>query len=220
MYDHFTSNINNKEIIMYQLYYSPNTCSLATQVVLHELDHKVEIIDKRGVTNFSELSATGSVPALKDNGPILLEGAAIMIYLLEKQTTPMFSSNPVKRTQAIEDIMFANATMHPAYSKLYFISSLNIDDTAKKIALNAIADSINALWNIVELRLQEQVFLGGDHYSAADIMLTVYSRWNQFHSVGIVLGERTQELIEHIFNLESFQRAIANETKQSAIFED
>jgi len=205
---------------MYQLYYSPNACSLATQVVLHELDHKVEIIDKRGVTNFSEISATGAVPALKDNNAVLLEGAAIMIYLLEKQPTPMFSSNPVERTQAIEDIMFANATMHPAYSKLFFISSLDIDDSAKKTALNAAADNINTLWNIVELRLQEQVFLGGDHYSAADIMLTVYSRWNQFFPVDIMLGERTQELLEHISNLANFQRAIANETKQSAIYDD
>ena len=108
-----------------------------------------------GVTNFNEISATGAVPALKDNDAVLLEGAAIMIYLLEKQTTPMFSSNPIERAQAIEDIMFANATMHPAYSKLFFISSLDIDDTAKKIALNAAADSINSLWNIVEQRLQE-----------------------------------------------------------------
>ena len=205
---------------MYQLYYSPNSCSLATQVVLHELGHKVEIIDKRGVTNFSEISATGAVPALRDNDAVLLEGAAIMIYLLEKQVTPLFPSSPVKRTQAIEDIMFANATMHPAYSKLFFISSLEIDDSAKKIALDAAADSINSLWNIVELRLQEQIFLGGDHYSAADIMLTVYSRWNQFHPVDIMLGERTQELIEHISNLASFQRGIANETKHSAIYED
>lgn len=204
---------------MYQLYYSPNACSLATQVVLHELGHKVEIIDKRGVTNFSEISATGAVPALKDNDAVLLEGAAIMIYLLEKQTTSMFSNNVVERTQAIEDIMFANATMHPAYSKLFFISSLEIDDTAKKTALNTAADSVNSLWNIVEQRLQEQVFLGGDHYSAADIMLTVYSRWNQFFPVDILLGERTRELLDHISNLANFQRAIANETKQSAAYE-
>ena len=204
---------------MYQLYYSPNACSLATQVVLHELGHEVEIIDKRGVAHYNKISPTGTVPALKHNDTVLLEGAAIMINILEKQATPMFPSNTAERSQAIEDIMFANATMHPAYSKLFFISSLDIDDTAKKIALNAAADGVSSLWRVVEQRLQGQKFLGGEHYSAADIMLTVYSRWTPFFPVDILMGERTRNLLTAILNLVNFQRAIANETKQSAAYE-
>ena len=112
-------------------------------------------------------------------------------------------------------VQFSN----PAYSKLFFISSLDIDDTAKIIALNAAADGVSSLWSIVEQRLHGQDFLGGDHYSAADIMLTVYSRWNQLHSVDILMGERTRNLLGAISNLTSFQRAIANETKHSAAYE-
>lgn len=211
--------MNDKGIIMYHLYYSQNACSLATQVVLHELGHEVEIIDKRGVAHYNKISPTGTVPALKHNDTVLLEGAAIMINILEKQTTPMFPHGTTERSQAIEDIMFANATMHPAYSKLFFILSLDIDDTAKKTALDAAADGVSSLWKVVEQRLQGQKFLGGEHYSAADIMLTVYSRWAPFFPVDILLGERTCELLENISNLTNFQRAIANETKQSAAYE-
>lgn len=204
---------------MYQLYYSPNACSLATQVVLHELDQQVSIIDKRGVTDFSQISPTGAVPALKDNEAVLLEGAAIMLHILKKQETPLFPDHPAKRTQATEDILFANATMHPAYSKLFFVSALEIDDAAKQIALQAAANSVNALWEVVEQRLQKQMFLSGAHYSAADIMLTIYSRWNQYFSVDIVHGERTRELLALITNLPSFQRAIAAEAEHSATYE-
>ncbi|PCJ12205.1 MAG: glutathione S-transferase [Gammaproteobacteria bacterium] len=203
---------------MYQLYYSPNACSLATQVVLQELGQPVEIIDKREVTHFKAINPTGAVPALKDDGVVLVEGAAIMFYLLSQHASPMFPEEADARVRALEDIMFANATMHPAYSKLFFIASLAIDEQAKHTALKAAAEGVSALWAIVEQRLAAQTYFGGADYSAADIMLAVYSRWGQYFPVDIVQGERTREWLDTILSLESFQRAIANETKYSAKF--
>lgn len=203
---------------MYQLYFVPGACSLATQVVLRELNIPVEIIDKNSVPDFSSLNPVGTVPVLQDGDEIVREGAAIMIHVLEKQTNPFLPVDALGRSRAIQDIMFANATMHPAYSKLFFTAQNLPDGDAKNTAFAAAADAINKLWQVVEKRLQTQTYLGGDTPSAADIMLTVYSRWGQFFPADIVLGPRAQAMVNAIQQRPTFVAALDAEqaTQQAA----
>ena len=53
---------------MYTLYYSPGACSVATQVVLHELQQDVKIIDVQQLDNFKAINPVGTVPTLVDGG--------------------------------------------------------------------------------------------------------------------------------------------------------
>ena len=76
---------------MYTLYYSQGACSIATQVVLRELDQTVNIIDVKKLENFKEINPVGAVPALIDGENTLTEGGAIMLYLLDKHSSPLFS---------------------------------------------------------------------------------------------------------------------------------
>lgn len=211
---------------MYTLYYLPSACSLATQVVLHELDQAVEIIDKQQVDNFKTINPVGTVPVLVDNsdtssqGTTRREGAAVMLYLLNKHPNTMLPATGEAREQAIQDIMFANATMHPAYGVLFFIaqnmSDKNAGKQAKKSAFNAAAQAISSLWQVVEQQLEKQTFLGGDQPSAADIMLTVYSRWGANFPVEIQIGPNTQRMLQSVQAMPSFQRALTAEQRQSA----
>ncbi|MGI9287819.1 MAG: hypothetical protein ACR2P1_20710 [Pseudomonadales bacterium] len=50
--------------------------------------------------------------------------------------------------------MFANATMHPTYSKLFFVAQ-NVTD-AKEQAFVAAADLITVIWQVVERQLQDK----------------------------------------------------------------
>lgn len=201
---------------MYTLYYLPGACSLATQVVIHELGQSVNIVDKRQVADFNKINATGAVPVLVDGGNTLKEGAAIMLYLLNKHKNSLLPSLGEKREQGIEDIMFANATMHPAYSRLFFIANNIVDEKAKQSAFEAAAESITRLWDVVEQKLEKHAFLGGDQPSAADIMLAVYSRWGVSFPVGIALGPNTRKMVDAIQSMPSFQSALTAEQLQSA----
>ena len=201
---------------MYTLYYFPGACSLATQVVIHELDQAVEIIDKQKVSDFSAINPAGMVPVLVDNGKTLLEGAAVMLYLLNKHQNTMLPATGRGREQAIQDIMFANATMHPAYSRLFFIAQNITDEKIKQSSFDAAAQAISSLWQIVEQQLVTQDFLGGDQPSAADIMLTVYSRWGASFPVEISLGHNTKKMLDAVQVMASFKRALDAEQRQSA----
>ncbi|WP_431688133.1 glutathione S-transferase family protein [Hahella sp. NBU794] len=201
---------------MYTLYYVPGACSLATQVVLHELNQPVQIISKQAVENFQAINPVGTVPVLKKDGKTYTEGAAVMLHLLETHPNALFPTEKAARAQAIQNIMFANATMHPAYSKLFFVANTDLSESAKQSAYASAASSINQLWNVVEDRLTEQNFLGGETVSAADIMLTVYSRWGASFPVDIHIGPNTQKMIDHVLSMASFQTALNNEQRQAA----
>jgi glutathione S-transferase len=201
---------------MYTLYYLPGACSLATQVVLHELGQDVDIIHKQQVSDFNAINPTGMVPVLIDNGKALTEGAAVMLYLLNKHQNTLLPVTGAARDQAIQDIMFANATMHPAYGRLFFIDQKISDEKVKQAVFEAAAQAIAGLWQVVELRLATQKFLGGAKPSAADIMLTVYSRWSAHFPVAISLGSKTQKMVDAVLAMPNFQRALAAEEKQSA----
>jgi glutathione S-transferase len=189
---------------------------LATQVVLNELNQAVTIIDKNKVDDFSLINPVGSVPVLVADKKTLREGAAIILYLLNKHENTLLPSTGVAREQGIQDIMFANATMHPAYGRLFFIAQSISNEEVKQSAFEAAAVAITSLWQVIELQLAEKAFFGGDQPSAADILLTVYSRWGAHFPVDIPMGTNTKKMLEAVLSTPSFRDALAAEERQSA----
>lgn len=153
---------------------------------------------------------------LLDGEKTLREGSAIMFHLLNKHQNSMLPEHGDARQTAIQDIMFANATMHPAYSKLFFIAQKISDENAKQEALNAAAETINNLWAIVESELETKAFLGGNSPSAADIMLAVYSTWGQYFPVDIIVGKKTTAMLDAVQALPSFVKTVEAQQAESA----
>ena len=205
---------------MYTLYFMPGACSLATQVILRELNQPVRLIDKSNTPDFAKINPVGSVPVLVDgeqqgDQAILREGVAIILHLLNKHENSLMPSGSVFRTQAVENLLYANATVHPAYGRLFFIAEHISDGPNKDAAFKAAADSINHLWGVVENKLAGQPYLGGDRVSPADILLAVYSRWGEYFPVDIRIGENTSRMINKVIQMDSFQRSLAAESTES-----
>lgn len=201
---------------MYTLYYKQGACSVATQVVLHELGQAVKIVDKNNVDDFRAINPVGTIPVLVDGENSLTEGAAIILYLLNKHENSLLPKNGEARQSAIEDIMFANATMHPAYSKLFFIEGNITDENGKVEAFNAAAKNINNLWQVVESQLAIKEATGSYSLSAADIMLSVYATWGQYFPVELNFGERAAKMITAVQAMPSFKKAVDAEQAESA----
>lgn len=201
---------------MYTLYYSQGACSVATQVVLRELGQELNIIDVAKLNDFKAINPVGSVPVLIDGNNTLAEGAAIMLHILNKHKNSLFPDNENDRQQAIQNIMFANATMHPAYSRLFFLEQNVSDEKSKNEAFNAAANSINQLWKVVEKQLTNKNFLGGDSPSPADIMLAVYSRWGAYFPVDITFGEKTSRMLNAVQAMPNFKKTDEAEQVESS----
>lgn len=190
---------------MYTLYYKTGACSLATQVVLREIGQEFNLINKDTIKDFQSINPVGAVPVLVDGESTLTEGVAIILHLLNKHANKLLPTSGPARQLALQNLLFANATMHPSYAKLFFLAESMTDCDAKQAAFESTATSINHLWSVVEQKLSDKPFLDGDQYSPADILLAVYHSWGQYFPVDIIIGEKTEKMINAINQLENFQ---------------
>lgn len=201
---------------MYTLYFLPDACSLATQSIINELGQPLTLVHKLDTENYETLNPIGTVPVLLDGDRVLNEGVAIILHLLNKHKNNLIADNDKQRQQAIENMLFANASMHPAYGRLFFIDRNITHFEAKLDAFLAAANTINTLWRAVESKLGNNNFLGGNNVSPADFMLAVYSRWGQIFPVEITVGPHTAQMIERVICRDSFQLALQRESAYEA----
>lgn len=202
---------------MYQLYYSPGACSLAIHALLLELGQKVELINtsltegKNRDAAFLKLNPRGQVPVLVDDGFAIREGGAIITYLLDKHQSPMLPKSGKERALALEWLMFANSTLHPAYSRVFFINRQCQDEAAKQQLLAVAVAAIDKLWAEIEERLSAQPYLCGKDCSAADILVAVIANWQAWVPLPITIGKKTKHMLESVAKRSAFQKALAAE---------
>lgn len=202
---------------MYQLYYSPGACSMAVHVILNELNvpytaHKVSISngDNRK-PEFLKLNPRGQVPVLVDGDQVIREGAAMILDLLEKHNSPLLPRSGKERAVALEWLMFANATLHPAYSKAFFIMK-NVTDKGQQEQLFKVAlQQINSLWAELDARLAKSKYICGDKLTSADILCTVFANWGSSFPAQPTLGANVKRLIKEISTMPSYQKALKAE---------
>ena len=124
---------------MYTLYYMSGACSLAIHVVLNELGQQLKLENVRVPEGqprnpeFLKINPRGQVPVLvEEDGNPIREGGAIIAYLLDKHHSPMMPKSGKARAKALEWLMFANATLHPAYGRVFFTMRNVSDQKAKE----------------------------------------------------------------------------------------
>mgnify|MGYP000020207874 CR=1 FL=1 len=196
---------------MYKLYYIPGVCSRAIHALLNELEQPVELIPRDSVADFRQINPTNQVPVLVDGDLVLREGSAIVLHLLEKHGSPILSGDPKQRAEFYQWLLFANATLHPAYSLLFFGAKALESDAAKKEVLAKGAVRLSALWGIVEERLRDRPFICGESLTAVDMMLAVYSGWGRYFPLEIEMGDRTRSMIERVQAHPAFALAVERE---------
>jgi glutathione S-transferase len=207
---------------MYTLYGMTGSCSMAVHAVLNELNQPVTVVDVRTAAGqprpaaFLAINPRGNVPVLIDGDITMREGGAIITYLLDKHNSPMLPKAGAARAAALEWLMFANATMHPAYSRVFFIQHSITDPAGRKQALDAAFASVNKLWADVDAALAKTPYICGDACSAADILLTTIANWGQADAHGdiaknIAFGDNVKRLLKNISARPAFQQALADE---------
>lgn len=196
---------------MYKLYYIPGACSRAIHALLNELEQPVELIPRDSVADFRQLNPTNQVPVLVDGDLVLREGSAMVQYLLEKHRSPTLPDDPRQRAEFYQWLLFANATLHPAYSLLFFAKLGLEGDAARQEVFDKGAARLSSLWDIVEERLRDRPFIFGETLTAVDMMLAVYAGWNQHFPLEIALGDSTRQMIARVQAHPPFALAVERE---------
>ena len=134
------------------------------------------------------------------------------LYLLEKHKSALLPASGPERVTALEWLMSCNATLHPAYAKVFFGLKNFEGETQQKVVTAAI-QQVNKLWEEVETRLSAHPYLAGKDLTVADILLTVIANWSgYFADKGKVkIGEHTKKLLRNVVARPAYQKALATE---------
>lgn len=202
---------------MYTLYGMTGSCSMAVHVILNELKQPYDYIDvrvpagKEKPADFLKANPRGSVPVLVDDGTVIREGGAIITYLLDKHDSPLLGKG-IARGKALEWLMFANATLHPTYAKVFHAMGTTQDAAQKDQLINSTLERINTLWADVNEQLGRTKYVAGDTVTGGDILLSVIANWLQSnYGTKITLGENTKRMIKDVTARPAFQKALADE---------
>lgn len=199
---------------MYRLFYSPGACSMAVHVVLNEMGVPFAL-DRRPIPDgatrtpeFLKINPRGQIPVLQDGTEYIKEGAAILIYLMDKHQSALLPREGIARARALEWLCWCNATLHNAYSKAFWAKRAFGDKPYKDDVLSPACAAIQALWDEAEERLGKSPFLAGDSVSAADIMLAVMANWGQWMATPPVLGKNVLRVIRAVIERPAYRKAL------------
>lgn len=202
---------------MYKLYYSPGACSMAIHVALNECNAEVQLekVDMMAGQNrspeFLKLNPRGQVPVLVDGNQVIREGAAQMIHILEKHKSPLLPESGQDRDLALEWLMFGNATLHPAYARVFFLKKNGPEDSTKDVLMETAVKMINKLWEEVETRLNNSTYICGEDLTIADILLTVIANWSPMVPKPIVIGAKTKAMFQKVIDRPAYKKALETE---------
>ncbi len=198
---------------MYKLYYSKGACSLAVHVVLNEIGAKFELINAKNEDGSKsaailKVNPRGAVPVLEIDGFILREGAAILTYLLDHHENSLLPKEGLERARAVEWLCFANSTLHPAYSRLFFYNRVLGEKASENEVYHPSIKAIQNYWNEIETHLETNEYLCGSVVTVADILTTVIANWSLAFKEPINFGPKTKAYFTKIISRPSFAKAL------------
>ncbi len=211
------------------LYYAPAACSLVAHVVANALNlnvdfKKVDFANPAATPGFLQVNPYGSVPALEDGDLKMVECGAIVLHMLNKVPNNILTpKDPKDQSRALQWLFFGNATLHPAYGRVFFLlgqgtsSDPKVVEAAKTMMPVAIK-SVQEMWDRVEAHLgsQKTPFLAGKTMTPGDIFLAVAANWGTFLKpmgvdLNINFGPKTKALIEKVINTKEFKATLKQE---------
>lgn len=199
---------------MYTLYTIPGSCSSGITVLLEKLGLPYSPVKREDVEEYAALVPTNQVPALQTpEGQIITEGAAIVLYLLEKHDSSMLPADLARKAELLRWLMFAYATLHPAYGRLFAIRfRVEMDESERASVLRQLAAPVSNLWAILDKELATKRFITGDEPTVVDYLAAIYASWGKnFPDAEIVLGGNVRRLIDEVSKLPEFRAGYKKE---------
>jgi glutathione S-transferase len=170
---------------MYQLYYAPNSCSLASHIALETAGAEYEAISVNLARNeqrddkYLSLNPKGRVPVLVTGDGILTENPAILVYI--SQMFPAAELAPPVGSfafaQALSFNAYLSSTVHVAHAHgargtRWADDPIAIEDMKRKMP-----GVMTDCFEMIETRMFKGPWVLGDQYSICDAYLFTIATW-------------------------------------------
>ena len=172
---------------MLKLYYSPNSCALATHIVLEEVGAAYSTVridfgkTEQRSPEYLKVNPKGRVPALITDRGILTETPAMLVFVA--QSFPEANLAPMDDPFAFAEIQAFNS---------YLCSSLHVNhahrtrgyrwvdaDDAHSIAAmqRKVPESVGACFDLIERDMLKGPWVMGERYTICDPYLFTVAQW-------------------------------------------
>jgi glutathione S-transferase len=162
-----------------KLWYRPGSAAMAPHLALAEIgcDYEVAAVDFEDPADapaeYRLLNRWGRVPTLEDDGFVLTESAAIILYLAERfPEARLLPGDLHERADATRWLLYLTNTLQPAFLRFVYPERYGSDAAREGASLAEHFDWIDA-------ELGAGPWLVGAERSAADLFLFMLVRWGR-----------------------------------------
>lgn len=177
-----------------KLYFSPGACSFVPHVLLQLSGapfeptmvklHKGEQYGEE----YKAINPRGQVPVLVDDGKVITQIVAIILYLDQKFPEAQFlPTEPVARAKAIEVLAWMNNTVHPTFTHIFmpqkFSDQADVQAALKTFNTQVYKGLLNELESLVVKHLSPSGWLSGAVLGPLDAYSLTLTRWGSIAGI-------------------------------------
>ena len=175
---------------MIQLYFWTTPNAYKVSILLEELEMPYEVIPihigkgEQFVESFLKISPNNKIPAIIDEvGPAgkpysVFESGAILMYLASKANSALLPAEPERYYLVLQWLMFQMGSMGPMLGQAHHFRKYAPEQLP--YAIERYTKEATRLYGVMDRRLSEARFFGGDSYSIADIAVYPWLRAYQW----------------------------------------
>lgn len=170
---------------MYKLFYSLNSASMGTRVILEEIGAPYELIqtnidmDKPRSKEHLAINPNGWVPVLAWDQGAMYEGAAITIFLSDRHPEAKLAPaiDDPSRALFLQTMVYFTSSVQNAFQLSYypdrFVDSADDEPSAQQRGNRRLRETLT----VIDEQIADNQWLLGDSFSAADIYLFMLTTW-------------------------------------------
>ncbi len=205
---------------MLKLYYAPDTCALASHIVLEDAGAAYETVcidfaktEQRG-SDYLAINPKGRVPSLVTDRGILTETPAILVFIAQSfpqaRLAPLADPFAFARLQAFNSYLCATA--HVAHSHR-MRGNRWADDAEAIVAMQRkVPQSVGECYSLIERQMLEGPWVMGATYTICDPYLFTLAQWLEGDGVDRTKLPKIEEHTRRMLERPSVRKAIADET--------
>lgn len=209
-----------RKATMLTLYYTPNTCALASHIALIEVNaaYELRLIDfattQQRSPDYLALNPKGRVPALVTPQGVLTETPALLAFIAQSFPAAGLAplDNPFAFARVQEFNSYLCSTLHIAHAHRMRGYRWADDEAAIAAMQRKVPQSVGEGFALIESDMFAGPWVMGEHYTICDPYLFTLAQWMEADGVD---PARFPKLMDHRKRMQqrpSVQRAIAEET--------
>ena len=157
--------------------------------------------------DYRALQPFGQVPVLEEDGSVLFESGAIVLYIGE-QSEALLPRDPAARRRATQWLIAALNSIEPFILNVALIDVFYANEQWAKLRRPGAVEFVQKRLAALSASLGDKPYLDGDRFTAGDLMMTTVLRILN-HTDIVTSDKRLAAYIERCTARPAFKRALA-----------